>query len=133
MSQSGQPEEYTLQIEYLDDLAVINVLGRLRRTPADQALGDLRENPPADKYAKAMSEVFDKGIRRVVIDLSAANHMDVTAVVELAVAFVAATRGGAKVVSVAPGLKQITEDLMVDLPEVYDSREEALDALRQDD
>jgi hypothetical protein len=63
MENSNELAEVALQIEYLDDIAII------------KATGDLRGGPP-DKFEKAMQKAVERGYRFVVVDLYNSGGID---------------------------------------------------------
>ena len=63
----------TPMVVYIDDVAVINAIGDLRREPLD-------------KLEKAMMEVLDGGYRLVIIDSFEATKLDEVSIADFAVA-----------------------------------------------
>ncbi len=113
----GNLESPSLQLEYLDDVAIINASGRLK--------GELPDN-----LEQSMGTVLNAGYRLVVIDLTKA-LLTTEGVGDWLKAWTECSSRLAKVATVVR--RPRTEYFPTSLPEIYDNREDALRAVRQRD
>jgi anti-anti-sigma factor len=113
---SQQPA--TIQVEHVDDVVVINVSGDF-------------SHQPSSSVEDAVKGVLNDGARRIVVDLSQTTRMNSEAIGDFVQAFVQARDREAefvvvfKLTGLLPGASGIAPY------EIYDSRAEALDALRR--